>query len=135
MRNIKILMSIGAIIVVSMLFSMPNVAAADNEMHSSSDYNDVLLFIRGGLGVHFTVINDGNETVQVEYEIIGQGIFVNKTWHDQGNFSAAPGLSTSYPPRLVPGYIMPITAYLRADGYTASRMGISFMGLFVIFFF
>ena len=132
MQKIKNLVRIGIVIVLVVVFLAPNVAAADTEPQHQN--GNVYLFINGGFGVHFTIINDKNETVYAQWDIFGEGMFFNTTWHRHGSFSAAPNVWTSAPPKFVPFSFMPITAYLYTDGdHMLSRSGFSFMGFVLLF--
>ena len=126
MHKIKDMLKIGTIFMLFVMFFMPGVSAFNyRSMHSS---NNISLFVNGGFGVHFTVVNDRNETVSAEWEITGNGYFINKTWNKQGSFSAGPKVWTTSPPQIVPFSFMPITANLTVGDQTLSRRGLSLMG-------
>jgi len=94
---------------------------------------NVFLFIYGGFGLHFTIINDTNDTVQAHYAIYGEGMYINKTWERHGDFTAAPNVWTSAPPTIVPYGVMPITAFLYTnDGDILERSGISIYGFVLL---
>ena len=131
MQKIKNLVRIGIVIVLVVVFLAPNVAAADTEPQHQN--GNVYLFINGGFGVHFTIVNEKNESVHAEWKIYGKGFIINKSWYGEGSFTAGPKIWTSHPPVLVPFSFMPITAYLIADGQIFSRSGISFMGFVILF--
>ena len=126
----RIIGLIGVSIVCLLLFTFSPQAIAQ----STEDVQEnVFLFIYGGLGLHFTIINDTNETIQAHYAIYGEGFYVNKTWERHGDFTAAPNVWTSAPPTIVPFGVMPITAYLYVDGGDMlERSGISIYGFVLL---
>jgi hypothetical protein len=132
MKIINNVVKMLAVVFVVTFLLIPTVAAS-TVMQEKQEGN-VFLFINGGFGCHFTIINDNNSTVQAQYDIFGKGLFVNTTWHTHGSFTAAPNVWTSPPPVFVPYSFMPITAFLYTDdGQKLTRSGFSLMG-FVLFF-
>ena len=125
MRAIKMLFM--GIVVVSLLSCLPSSCALNESV--SDQPADAILFIYGGFGVHFTIINDGNETLQAYYDIFGEGFYVNTSWHKHGSFTAGPDVWTTAPPVFIPFSVMPISAYLYFNQNTMLvRRGISFFG-------
>lgn len=125
MRKRNQILLAGVILSIILMAGVPSTMAQPAE----KDQADVLLFIYGGFGLHFTIINDRNETIQAHYAIYGEGLYVNKTWEKRGDFTAAPNVWTSAPPTFVPFSVMPITAYLYTDGGDMlERSGISIFG-------
>lgn len=123
-------------ILIGFLLITPStlIAPASNSEKPDDTTGQVFLFINGGFGCHFTVINDGNTTVEALYSVKGHGFFVNKTYYENGTFLAPPGVWTSAPPVLIPYTFMFITAHLSTSKSTGiSRTGVSILG-WVIFF-
>jgi len=122
---------VGIAVFLCFVLTIPSACAAPEV--ESQERTDAILFIYGGLGAHFTIINDSNESIQAYYDIFGEGYFVNKTWHTHGSFTASPNVWTSAPPVFVPFSVMPIAAYLYTDqDDMLVRKGISVFG-WVIF--
>ena len=87
--------------------------------------SDIVLSIRGGVGVHCTVINDGETEVSGLLEIFMPRGSTNSM------FIVSPGIETSldgYPL----GFFKPVTVTLSAGSVSIERAGYV-IGIFVIF--
>jgi hypothetical protein len=132
MKIIDNTVKMGVVVFVVTVLLVPTAAASI--VTQEKPEGNVFLFINGGLGCRFTIINDDNTTVKAQYDIFGKGLFFNTTWHTHGSFTAAPNVWTSPPSIFVPYGFMPITAFLYTDdGQKLSRSGISLMGFVLLF--
>ena len=132
MKKTKHVVITGAGVLIAVLFLALATTTSGTALQQQD--GNVFLFINGGFGCHFTIINDTNKTVHAYYDIFGKGLFFNTSWHTHGSFTAGPGVWTSAPPVFVPYSFMPITAFLYTDsGHMLSRRGVSLMG-FALFF-
>ena len=123
---------LGIIVLFIGVSVVPGVSIKDKDMDSiyDADKGDIELKIRGGFGITIVITNNGDESITVDFNITGSGIFSDKKFYVSGNLSVNPN-SVALFKRFISGF-MRITATVEYEDETLTRSGFSIM-LFVIF--
>lgn len=106
---------------------LPSITLACQSIDTA--YDDFEIIIRGGFGIHFIILNHGNENVTANFTIDDRIIIKpdERYYHSNGTMFCSYILERAEIWQAIPLTFCPIVATMEAEGKSVERKGISFM--------
>jgi len=127
--NIK---KLAMVVAISVLLILPSIASANpSRQYALSVNDDVEIYITGGFGVSFTIVNHGYRNVTANYTLQCDGLIPNKYRDMDGKMFCPYEIEESTLTFYLPYAFIPVTATMSVDNKTLSRTGFILMGFAV----